>query len=115
MKVKIVHGFTDPITNKNYQDNEIAELSDDMAEKLKGSFVEPFNEPVIEKDSKEYEEEISKLKDVINDKDEEISKLKDVSNKLKTKESENKKNKKNELKESSKNDEEVNNNGEVQE
>lgn len=115
MKVKVLHGFTDSTTGKNYQDNEIIELSDNIAKELEGSFIEPFNESVIEKDSKEYEYEIKELQEAIVKKDNKIKELQEAIDKLKSKESKNKKQESELYEKSSKKDDEVTNSGEIQE
>ena len=64
VKVKVLHGFTDA-NNNNYQDNEITELSDERFEKLKGLFVEPFSEPVVEVNSKDLLEKNEELEKIV--------------------------------------------------
>lgn len=50
VKVNIIHGFTDTKTGKNYQDNEKdVEISEELFDKLNGSFVEPSSTPVESK------------------------------------------------------------------
>lgn len=64
VKVNIIYGFTDSKTGKNYQDNEKdVEISEELFEKLKGSFVEPSSTPVE-----------SKPKKIKGDKDGEVQK-----------------------------------------
>ena len=77
IKVKVINGFTDIDTGKNYQDNEIIELSEDRFEKLNGSYVEPFSEPVIETSNDELKAEIEKLNKELEKKNNEIEKLKE--------------------------------------
>lgn len=50
VKVNIIYGFTDAKTGKNYQDNtKDVEISEELFDKLKGSFVEPSSTPVESK------------------------------------------------------------------
>lgn len=75
MQVKVIHGFTDNKTNKNYQDNDIIDISDTRYEELKDKFVEKYIEPVKEVDNSELLEKIKKLEKENADYSETIKKL----------------------------------------
>ena len=74
VRVKVLHGFTDANKN-NFQDNEIIDLSAERYEKLKGSFVELFSEPVAEVDNKELKVKIKELEKIIAERDSKIEEL----------------------------------------
>ena len=62
MKARVIHGFTDKEAKKNYQDNEIIDISEKRFEELKGVYLEKYEEPVVEADNAELQKEIESLK-----------------------------------------------------